>query len=419
MISAPAFPLPGDTGLPEHRPTEPTTFPPNVSESPRVALLLDPLTLSLDPSFNLKVKWGNHAPQLARELLGRGYTVRGFGAPPGVIPRSSEVEFEGSQASAWWGKLRNFKPDILVAYDALSGASFRGARMARKLDATLVLVEAALPGGGTWLDRTLTRVGEKLFGHYVRRTARAVVAFDQVARKQALSEGFAAEIVSVVRHGVDTQTFRPGLSSTLVARQRIRGRMLLYVGRLSKGRGVDDLMAAFGRTLAQRSDWNLVLCGEGSHQPELRAMADRLGIAARVHWMGFPRREELPGLIGASAIFATPAHDDVVVGRQITRAMACGVPVLASDLPRLRDLVLHEETGLLVNPGDVDAWTEAIRRVASSPVARERWAKNGRAKAVAELSWQAVVDRFEQVFAQARGTELEKEQPASSLPHEA
>jgi len=386
----------------------------------RVAILLDPLTMSLDPSFNLKVKWGNHAPALARELLGRGYTVRGFGAPPGVIPRSSEVEFEGVRAAGWWGKLRAYNPDVLLAYDALSGAAFRGARMARKLDATLVLVESALPGGGTWFERLLARVGEKLFGHYVRRTARWVVAFDQVARKQALSEGFAPEIVSVVRHGVDTQTFRPGLTSTLVARQRIRGRILLYVGRLSEGRGVDDLIAAFSRTLAQRGDWNLVLCGEGSHQPELRAMADRLGISARVHWMGFPRREELPGLIGASSIFATPAHDDLVVGRQITRAMACGVPVLASDLPRLRDLVLHEETGLLVEPGNVDAWTEAIRRVASSPVARERWARNGRARALAELSWQAVVDRFEEVFDRARGTELEPEPvPEAGRPREA
>ena len=376
--------------------------------------------MSLDPSFNLKVKWGNHAPALARELLGRGYTVRGFGAPPGVIPRSSEVEFEGVRAAGWWGKLRAYNPDVLLAYDALSGAAFRGARMARKLDATLVLVESALPGGGTWFERLLARVGEKLFGHYVRRTARWVVAFDQVARKQALSEGFAPEIVSVVRHGVDTQTFRPGLTSTLVARQRIRGRILLYVGRLSEGRGVDDLIAAFSRTLAQRGDWNLVLCGEGSHQPELRAMADRLGISARVHWMGFPRREELPGLIGASSIFATPAHDDLVVGRQITRAMACGVPVLASDLPRLRDLVLHEETGLLVEPGNVDAWTEAIRRVASSPVARERWARNGRARALAELSWQAVVDRFEEVFDRARGTELEPEPvPEAGRPREA
>jgi len=149
-------------------------------------------------------------------------------------------------------------------------------------------------------------------------------------------------------------------------------------------------------------------------------MADRLGISARVHWMGFPRREELPGLIGASSIFATPAHDDLVVGRQITRAMACGVPVLASDLPRLRDLVLHEETGLLVEPGNVDAWTEAIRRVASSPVARERWARNGRARALAELSWQAVVDRFEEVFDRARGTELEPEPvPEAGRPREA
>ena len=64
----------------------------------------------------------------------------------------------------------------------------------------------------------------------------------------------------------------------------------------------------------------------------------------------------------------------------------------------LASLVEHEHNGLIVDPADIDAWTDALRRVASSPVARDRWAENGRAIAQERLSWQAVASRFEEVF---------------------
>ena len=124
---------------------------------PRVALLLDPLSLSLD-ARGLHVKWASHAPELARELLGRGYHVRGFGAPPGVIPRSSSDDDGGDYGPLHVGKLRAFAPDVIVAYEALSPAALRGARMARSLGATLVLVEGAWRGGFPLKDRVLRRV---------------------------------------------------------------------------------------------------------------------------------------------------------------------------------------------------------------------------------------------------------------------
>jgi len=373
-----------------------------VTESLRVALLLDPLSVSIDGPLHLRVKWGNHAPNLARELLGRGHTVRGFGAPPGLIPRSSEVPFEDTAASVLQSGLKAFRPELLLAYDALSPAAARGARMARKLGATLVLVENALPGGGRWHERMLNRAGEWMWGLYVRRTAGGVVAIDEIGRQQALREGFDGARIRVVPHGVDVNEFRPGLTSTLIARHRVRGRILLYVGRLVPSRGLSVLITAFARTVGQRDDWNLVLAGDGAGQHELRAQVGRLGIADRVHWMARPRREELPGLLGASTLLAVPARDDRVLGRQIPRAMACGLAVVASDLPRLRDRVEHEQTGLLVASGDVEAWTLAIRHAASSPVARRRWGANARRRAEEELSWSAIAAAFEEVFVEAR-----------------
>jgi glycosyltransferase involved in cell wall biosynthesis len=363
----------------------------------RVALLLDPLSVSL-VGQGLRVKWASHAPELAREFLGRGHHVRGFGAPPGLIPRSSPEEAEEGPL---WGRLRQFAPEVIVAYDALSPAALRGARMARALGATLVLVEGGWRGNLAWKDRALRRIGETLWGPYVRRTAAAVVALDPLAERQAQRAGFARGIVRIIPHGVDVQVFRPGLASTLVARARIRGRILLYLGKLTGERGVCELLSAFARTVGQRSDWNLVYAGAGPARAELRAMADRLGLGDRVHWVE-PREEELPGLLGASTVLAIPATSEEVVGRYAARALACGLPLLASDLPGLRAFVTAGENGLLVQPGSVFAWAEAIQQTAGSPATRLRWARASRLLAVERYSWPAVAARFEELFHEAR-----------------
>ena len=378
-----------------------------MSESLRIALLLDPLSVTLDGPLNLRLKWGDHASQLAHELLGRGHSVRGFGAPPWLIPRSTEVPFEREKAG-WRSKLRGFRPNVLLAYDALSPAAMRGARMARKLGSALVLLEAAMPNDGRVHQRIRNRVGEFLWGGYVRRTAGGVVALDSVSRDNAKEEGFDEELIREIPFGVDTGSFRPGLISTLVARHRIRGRILLYVGRLEKQRGLETLIAAFARTVGQRSDWNLVFAGKGTAVAALHAQTRRLGVADCVHWLPNPRREELPGLMGASTLLAVPALDDEVLGRQLGRALSCGLPVLASDLPRLRGLVEHQRQGLLVPPGDVRAWTDAITQAASSPVARKRWSAEARRFAEEHLAWPKVAAEFEEVFRLASARVREK-----------
>ena len=357
----------------------------------RIALIVNP--------FTLRVKGGTHAPQLARELLGRGYAVRGFGASEGVIPRSGEeLDEEGRPIGPGLGGLLRFKPDVIVAYDALSPAAFQGARAARSLNVPLVLVEAGFAGDGSWWARLLRGAGERLWGRFVRRTARRLVALDPVARAQAAREGFDPARITTLPVGVLLDTFRPGLSSSLVGAHRVRGRILLYVGRLLEDRGVHCLIDAFARTVGQRPDWSLVLAGEGHERARLRAHAERLGVGSRVYWLGRPRSEELPGLMGAATLLAVPAKDDSVRGKQIPRAMACGLPVIASRLPRFEWLVEHGESGLLVDAGDVSAWTEALTRAATAPEARKRWGARSREIAEDRLAWSVVAHQFEELF---------------------
>lgn len=364
----------------------------------RVALVVDPVTV--------RTKGGAHAPGLARQLLDRGHVVRGFGSAPGVVPRSGDLSRPEEEPDDGQGAdrvgLGHFKPDVIVAYDAQSPASWLGARVARRQDAALVLVEGGIPPSAVRLhERFLHSLGERLWGRYVRDSCAAVVALDPVARATALEVGFPDERIHVLPEGVDTARFRPGLSSALFAQRRIRGRVCLHAGPLEQARGVEVLVRAFAATVGQREDWSLVFAGDGSAGGRVRVLADRLGIGARVHRVGRARPEELPGLMGGSTLLTVPALDESARGRQIARAMACGLPAIASGTERLRFYVEDGETGLLATPGDVAHWTAALARAAGSPEVRRRWGQRSLALAAERYAWPVVASRFEALLLRA------------------
>jgi len=389
----------------------------------RIALLLNPFTpLSAG---------GDHATELARGLSSFGHTVRVFGPSatrvvkpdePASDPRSSLHPDAAADADAGAAETplealvpRRFAPHAIVAYDALSPAAMLGARTARALSIPLLLVEAGARQERGRISRLYHGATEMLWGRYVRNTASVLVALDPIARKRALVGGFPEEHVVTLPPGVDPAEYKPGVVSPLLQRHRIRGRILLYVGRIEKNRGLDVLVQAFARTVGQRDDWSLVLVGEGSARADLRAAIDRQGIGALVHWLGRTRPEELPGLVSSCTLLAVPALDDSVRGRNVARAMACGRPVIVSDLPNLRSLVEHEVSGLVVPPGDVGAWTEALQRASMSPDARRRWGRRAQELAEKRLSWSVVARAFESMILRARGDSLGSELNSAAL----
>ena len=357
----------------------------------RIAFVLNPLTL--------RRTGGEHAPFLARELLGKGHAVRVFGDVAGDIPQSGLEEEPGeSMAPLERHGLRGFEPDVIIAYDGHSPAAWFAARAARELRVPLVLVEAGFPPHGKPVERFFRSIGRALWGGLVRRTVSRVVALDQAAARQAKERGFRADLVLVQPSGVDGGVFRPGLASDVLTRNGVRGRVLLHMGRVEPGRGIEVLIHAFARTLGRLDDWSLVFCGNGSFRPGARAVAERLGIGAHVHWTAINLDAELPGLLASSTALLVPVLDDDVASLKIRRAMACGVPVLASDVARLSGLVEEDVTGLVVEAGDLEAWQVAISRLAADPSRRLRWGESALRHAERHLVWPKVASRFEELL---------------------
>ena len=129
---------------------------------------------------------------------------------------------------------------------------------------------------------------------------------------------------------------------------------LLYVGYLSQRKGLITAIHALGNLKVYA--WTLDVLGDGSQREELEALVKSLGLTDRVKFWGF--RDDADEFMSRSACLLFPSHQEGLP-LTVNEALAVGLPVLASDIEPLRPLA----SGGLVSPGDVPAWTEAIRRV--------------------------------------------------------
>lgn len=164
------------------------------------------------------------------------------------------------------------------------------------------------------------------------------------------------------------------------------------VGRLDVQKDLDLLLHA----VAGMEATQLVLIGDGPQRQDLRQLATQLGIADRVTFAGWV---DDPGpLLATCDAFALPSrHEGFPLA--VLEAMARHVPVVATDVGSVRDAVVHEETGLLVPPGDVDALRVALQRVLDDASLAVRLADNAAVQGGRAFSAAQMARAFELVYA--------------------
>jgi glycosyltransferase involved in cell wall biosynthesis len=236
----------------------------------------------------------------------------------------------------------------------------------------------------------------------IGRTCARVLATctDEVGELAAM--GVPGRRVSVVPCGVDAGHFRPGADGTAVPPRRARHR-LLACGRLVRRKGYDQAI----RALASVPDAELVVAGGPAagqlrRDPEARRLwhlAHRAGVAGRVRLLGAVDPAGMPALMGsADLVLCTPDYEPF--GIVPLEAMACGVPVVATDVGGHRDSVAHGTTGRLVPPGDPGAVAAAVRELLAADDVRRRYGTAGRERVLAHYTWSRVADGVEDVHRQ-------------------
>ncbi len=224
----------------------------------------------------------------------------------------------------------------------------------------------------------------------VLRAAASVVVFTAEQRAAVVAQyGLDPARVAVLPNGVHHAFFCAG-QRLLHEKPR-----LLFVGRLSVQKNIPLLLHALDG-VSER--FETILVGEGDQGRVLRATADRLRLR-NVHFHGRADGAELRALYAGADVFVLPSEREGMP-LVLLEALAAGLPIVATDIPGNRDVVLPGRTGLLVPPSDPAPLRQALLEVTGDAQRYQRMSEAARASA-ARYCWASVGAEFERLYAQA------------------
>jgi glycosyltransferase involved in cell wall biosynthesis len=206
-------------------------------------------------------------------------------------------------------------------------------------------------------------------GHLIRRTIRdadALIAVSAALKAGLVALGAPESKVSVLRNGVDLTLFRPPADRAAVrASLGLDGPTLLAVGHLIERKRLHLTIEAL-RILSQ---CRLLIIGEGPERAALGSLAERIGVAQRVRFIGSVPHEDLPRYYAAADIMVLASSREGWAN-VLLESMACGTPVVATPAWGSHEAVTAPEAGIVIEAASAEAIAAAVRRLIDRPPAR-------------------------------------------------
>jgi glycosyltransferase involved in cell wall biosynthesis len=233
---------------------------------------------------------------------------------------------------------------------------------------------------------------------YVMRSSQFCFPVSQGALDVLRTKGYTAR-AAVLPLAVDANVYRPQ-PEWAAGQRRAMGLgedtfVIGYLGRLVEEKGLRNLLLAASQL--PHSNWSCVFVGTGPFEQELRALAATLGIAERVHFVGFVPHEQAPGWLTLFDVLVlaseTRPNWKEQFGRVIVEANACGTPVIGTESGEIGHVLRDTAGGLVVPEADVAALQDALARLAGDPALARR---------LGELGAQAVRARYDQLYLAGR-----------------
>lgn len=311
-----------------------------------------------------------------RELRDAGIRVHVLGKRRKLDPRA---------LLALRALVRRIAPDVVHAWMFTANAYARLALGGR--DAPPVI--ASERGPDDWKSAWQHRLDRLL----VARTSRLVVNAEVVAR-QAAARGFPAERIRVVPNGIDTIR-PPAHGAEITPALRPGARLVGYVGRLAPGKRVEDLVEAVALLRAEIPDVILLVIGDGPERAALERRARERGAGDALRFLG--HRPDAAALVAGLDAFWL-ASENEGMSNSLMEAMAAGVPVVVSDIPGNRELVVDGLTGCTAPLGDPRAFADATARLWRDPARAAAMAAAAAEHIRRELSVERMVERCARLY---------------------
>jgi len=292
--------------------------------------------------------------------------------------------------------VRKNHPDIL--HTQLETSDILGSMISRLLGipsvCTLHTLSAPSKKRTSRLRNLIRRVSLQLF-------STKIIAVSDVTRKHFIKLGMKPDKLITLYNGIDLSKFNitrslPNARKSLLDLNH-NDIVLITVAVLREPKGIHYMIRALPSVLNKFSGAHYVVVGDGDYRQPLEELARSLGVADRVLFLGY--KENIPELLSASDLFVFPTLNDALP-TVLLEAMAAGLPVVASEVGGVPEILMHEKNGLLVPPANVPCLIDACDRLLSDHRMANQMKEAGREVIMKRFDINQQVDNLKNLYFQ-------------------
>ncbi|WP_081603246.1 MULTISPECIES: glycosyltransferase family 4 protein [unclassified Haloferax] len=285
--------------------------------------------------------------------------------------------------------IREFQPDIVHAHNRFFYTSILASLHSLFSDyrfvTTLHLGDIGMISG---IGGAAAKAFEQTISRFVISRSDCVISVSAAA--ESIAQSLGAKQTAVVRNSVDVKDFSPTPQSE---------KSLLYIGRLVRNNGIQDLLTALPGVLDTHPDAAFHIVGSGPLEEDTQKFIESNGISDSVTVHGYV--EDISEMYDRASVFCRPSYSE---GLPLTmlEAMASGVPPVVTAIAGVPEVVTDRETGILLEPGNPDKVEQAISELFEDSELRNQLSENAREYVVSNLTWEQrtkkVIEVYERVL---------------------
>jgi glycosyltransferase involved in cell wall biosynthesis len=318
-----------------------------------------------------------------------------LGIPVLTFPPAKEDKVAFLRRALWLARvIRQERVDVLHIHAVgLSG-------LPAYLAAWLARVPSLVVTHHAWYDGKPEGWFQRLGVWFERRIADRVIAFHSGMVSDLKALGIKADRLLTVPHGVDLSRFlfRDNESVTEPGIFRVA-----TVARMVEGKGQEEIVRAVHKLAQQHPQLRLLLIGDGPTRPRIEALVQELGLEDIVEIAGYVANDEVPAMGSKAQVMALPTYyEGETFGIVLIEGMALGMATIGSRYVAIPDIIVEGETGLLVEPRDVDGLAQAIEKLVRSPELAAEMGRKGRRRAEENFSAEALGRTMTQLYLSSR-----------------
>lgn len=244
----------------------------------------------------------------------------------------------------------------------------------------------------------IKRIFDVLFGYRIIRDASKLIAVSKEEGEHYKQMGAGSEKISVIYNGMDIESFK-NLPKYERFRKKygINGRMILYLGRINKSKGIDFAIRAFSKLIEEVDDVILVIAGpDDGYKTELEKLMEKLNIRDKVKFTGHVNEDDKISAYVDADLFVHTVRYMGGVGLTPLEAILSGTPVIVTE--ECGEVIKEAKCGYLVEYGDIEGLKEKMKWVIENPEEGEEMVERGKWYIEENLTWDKVVRRVEEVY---------------------